>query len=173
VVVEHVFVSVLPVEEVLLRADEMLSSLGFIGPLDPAHFDATQPAAQRPASTTTVRDWKRGCDKLKKAKSISDLPQRARLEFDRGRVALALSVETPPRSDKLHAEMLLSIARSLELRLSKDASVTDSLAPADAVQAEIDRKTRRARIARIIVLSILVLFILGVVALVIVATRYP
>jgi hypothetical protein len=172
VVVEHIFITTLPHEEAFTRADETLASLGFIGPLDPSLYDASQPAV-RTAPSVITRDWKRGHKKAKRNAKHSDLPQHARVEFDRGRITLALSVEIPFKQDKLHSEMLVSIAKSLELRLSKDASVTDSLTPADAIQAIIDKKARRATIGRAIAISFLVLFVLGIVALGIFAASHP
>ena len=128
-VVEHTFVTTMGQEDALRSAAEFLHGAGFYAPPEGAF-------ALGPAGWQRLR-MRRGMEKLTQAKRASDLPQEVRLEYDRGRVNLALSVMVPPQARKwglsgivwaddlgpsnkespLLGAMLITLARSLELLL--------------------------------------------------------
>ncbi|QOV88084.1 hypothetical protein [Humisphaera borealis] len=88
-VIEHTFVTTMPVGQALTTAGEFLSARGF--------------QAQAETAFTMGGAWQaiellRGKAGAGSAKSLSELPQRVRLEWDRGRVVVAASIY--PKNDK-------------------------------------------------------------------------
>ena len=152
--VEHVFVTTKEAPEALSAALGFLQRLGF--------------AVQ--SRTQTGLEVQRGLGKPARAKRISDLPQRARLEFDRGRVTLAASVREHRKAERLHAEMLTALAEGLELLLAQGRPEEEACLRWDQVDAEIvaraARQRRRRRIAIVfLLLIILIPFVLAIALL--------
>ena len=123
-IVEHTFITTLEGDDAIKRISDFLFQRGFtVVPKSAFGLDA---------QTRTIT-LTRGRAKAAKAKSIDELPQEVRVEWDRGRVIVAASIEPherssfsmssahiKPDSPKLyvHRELLMVIATSLETLLS-------------------------------------------------------
>lgn len=87
--VEHTFVTTIPMAQAMPTIEQFLRSRGFIIPEDapPASEGSSQPALhlQRPIGRVGRNRW------------LAILPQILRLQFDRGRITLALSIS--PQTD--------------------------------------------------------------------------
>jgi hypothetical protein len=141
--VENIFITTLDAGPTLDAANEYLTALGF--------QSAPSSEPQPPANTA---QWSRGLKKLKHYVRISDLPQRARVDFDRGRVTFAISVEERGKEKPaLHEGMLMSIATGIEQYIG-GKPMTDALAVVDGPQAGIEKHFRRQRLIKWIILSI-------------------
>src|SRR5262249_14921959 len=83
-IVEHTFVTTLDAPDALRRASRLLEDHG---------FKAEEPSAFEPSSSGP-RDLKlqRGQRKPARARSIVQLPQEIRLQWDRGRITVAMSI---------------------------------------------------------------------------------
>jgi hypothetical protein len=165
-ILEHSFVSTMPCDELMTAAQDFLGVRGFL----------PEPLENDPTPRLQVR---RGRLKAGRTRSILELPQCIRLDWDRGRVNLALSITPNVQSTggfalsgastvsskskklRLHAALMTAIANSLELLLA------DRLPPAQAavewlqVEDEIVKKT--ARDAKLRVWKILLIMVLVIV----------
>ena len=83
-VVEHTFITTIEGHDALRMAWELLVSRGF-APLPPLE------AAQLPHSPNAV-ELRRGRENPDRAKSVVELPQFVRVEWDRGRVTVAAAI---------------------------------------------------------------------------------
>src|SRR5690554_5084575 len=98
-VVEHVFVTTLEESEVMRRAAMALGAMGFAA------------AADAPSGGLLYRRGKRSAAK---ARRPSDLPQAAAVQFDRGRVTLAASMELRQKPTQMHKDLLIALASAVE-----------------------------------------------------------
>ena len=127
-VIEHSFVTTLDPQQTMRAASEFLGSHGFIAQTR-AGFAMGQGEWDR-------LEMRRGQTKLRKAKSVAQLPQVAHVHWDRGRVNVGLSIEPSAawggnsvfqmgitsnsmvvgnaKKMKLHAALLMAIANGLE-----------------------------------------------------------
>jgi hypothetical protein len=181
-VVEHVFVSALPPAEVMSRASAFLAARGF------EHVRETSfPVGQ---DGWTALQMRRGRKNPARAKTVAELPQTVRVEYDRGRVAVAISITASaawgasggfaissaitserPKRMKLHAALLHAIARGLEILLAHDQSGQADYAAWDASETDIRAAARRRRIRSVIVLIILLGFLAVLIGAIVMAVR--
>src|SRR5205814_3803523 len=82
-VVEHTFVTTMQDREALTAATGLLNSRGFVA--------VGEQAFSMDGSWNNV-EMRRGRAKPRGAKSILDLPLNVRVEFDRGRIAIAAAI---------------------------------------------------------------------------------
>ena len=175
-VIEHSFVTTLEQEEALAQANRLLRGRGFNG------------LALSAALSPSRLELRRGVAKAAKAKTIMDLPQVVRVEFDRGRVSVACAIEPnalfgasnvfgvtldPGTSLKAHAKMehheriLVGIAQALEASLVHGVPDEQAVAHWDQVERDADEFCRR-KLRRRKVYGLTALFIVfGLLALVI------
>ena len=176
-VIEHTFVTTLDAAETTQRARELLTSRGF-----------------RPRSSTggaetgsgSHLEFYRGTTAAKSAKSVSELPQVVRMDLDRGRVTVAISIEASatwggasgwggpserPQKMTLHTRLLTAIANALEAVLARGLEAPEATAEWDKVERDVTiaaedvaRAGRRRLIALLVVLG---LIIVGIVLLVV------
>lgn len=174
-VVEHVFVTVLESADALKRASDYLSARGFaVAPDSAGGFTV---GGENPAWTTL--EMQRGKTSSGRAKNIAQLPQKIRIEWDRGRMTVALSIaasaawggssfmltnQTPGNLKKmqLHIRLLNAIAIGLEHLLAYNGTGQPEYADWDATEKEILAVARRRKIRTIIIL-LLVFLMLGAV----------
>lgn len=98
---------------------------------------------QRDRSSRAVLD--RGLDAARDAaRSLEDQPQHAVVESDRGKVSIAISIESHRRASPLHADMLLEIARLVEKGVAQGEVNVES----DAGWIEIKRRIRAWNLRR-------------------------
>ena len=108
---------------------------------------------------------RRGVAKASKAKKISDLPQEIRLEFDRGRVNLAASLEEFRKSGELHRDLLLALALMLERAVGNGMALEQAGCDWEDVHTRIEASARKANRRKVIIATILILFIVGLITL--------
>lgn len=146
-VIELSFISTLPPEEVMQQAKVYLAARGF----------GRLPSGGR----SDVLEMERGVHRAAKAASIVDLPQRVRIDYDRGRVSVAASIEANavwggggsfgmvserPKKMVVHARMLRAILLGLEMLLAHDATGQHDYADWDLAEATAsDLAYRRKR----------------------------
>jgi hypothetical protein len=184
-VIEHTFVTTLEPNDTMRAAAEYLSARGFTRADPAAGFDVSgQPQAW------TSLEMRRGKKKAARARNVLQLPQTVRLEWDRGRVNVALAIaansawgggsaltvsgETPGKLKKmkLHTELLNSIALGLENHLAHDGSGNSDYTQWDTAEVAIRAAARRRFIRNtIIVVVFLALVITGVALLVMSANK--
>ena len=174
-VVEHVFVTTLEAPDALRMASEFLTGGGF---------------AVQGQNAFQLGGWNnveltRGKVNAARAKTIQDLPQRVRIEWDRGRVTVAAyiqafghgtwsvgsGVELPANSPKvrLHAQLLTAIAHGLELLLAYHRPPEEAYRAWQQVAALIDEDARRRKRNSRLLIIVLVLLFAGLIGLAIVA----
>ena len=146
-VIEHTFISTLPAEEIMQRAKAYLAARGF---------------ARLPSDGKThVLEMERGARRAAKATSIADLPQRVRVDYDRGRVSVAGLIEANaiwggsgsfgfvserPKKMIVHERMLWAIVLGLETLLAYDRDGQADYTNWDLVEATAsDMAYRRKR----------------------------
>jgi hypothetical protein len=153
-VVEHTFITTLESHDVIRMAWELLISRGF-GPLPP------QEMALRPQGPNVV-ELRRGRERPDGAKSVLELPQFVRVEWDRGRVVVAASITprtwmgrqyTPGSitSQSAHARqpdqegLMLAVVGALEMLLAYRRPPAECVAGLDHLQHRLHDDARRAR----------------------------
>jgi hypothetical protein len=123
----------------------------------------------------------RGRDNAARARSVEELPQRVRVEWDRGRVTVAAyiqafgrsafsvgsGVELPAHSPKvrLHAQLMTAVAQGLELLLAHHQPPDEARRPWDAAAAMIAADARDRRRKRNVALTVLALLFAGLIGL--------
>ena len=150
ILVEHSFITRLAAEEALLRADDLLGAFEFV---------------REPSSEPNVIEFRRGRRKAAKARKVSELPQRLRLEYDRGRVALAASLEEYRKAGPLHRELLLTLAESLELAIGQERPLEEARARCYEIHEQIDARACRRRWRDHMMIAALLLFIVVVLGI--------
>jgi len=158
-IVEHVFITTLDAPEALRLASDFLMAAGFRVPQDHA-FSQAEPR--------TKLDAVRGVENAGRAKSIDQLPQRLVLEWDRGRVTIAASIEwfapgafrtgsakePPPHSPKVrpHIELVHGLVVALEALLARRVPMEEARRPWAELEARLRADSIRQRRKRNIVL---------------------
>ncbi|HZZ41406.1 MAG TPA: hypothetical protein VFE58_00585 [Tepidisphaeraceae bacterium] len=178
-VIEHTFITTLDSSTALQSAAQLCQQHGFVTAGESA-FPMTGPE-------WTDLKMARGVKNPRRAKSISQLPQILRLQFDRGRINLAISLqpggpwgggsfytEGKPTSKRmrLHRELLTSIALSLESLLANRAPLDQATTQWSQIETEIARLARRRKIRQRIILAIVLLLVLAAVVLPMLITVY-
>lgn len=177
-VIEHTFVTTLDASEALQAASSFLEQCG---------FSAASPT--RPSSL----EMRRGKSNPGRARSVAELPQSIRLDFDRGRIGLALSITPSPawgggswlnseveikatdqkllKRMKLHTDMLIAIAGGLEkILVHRAAADVASREWAEAEERIADAARRRKR-RNMVVATCLSLFVAMILGLVVYSVR--
>jgi hypothetical protein len=170
-VLEQIIVTTLPMPEAMARAEQYLATRGFV----PASAAANAFPISVDNQATTLQ-MRRGRKSERGAASVSQLPQQVRLDYEHGRVTIALSIgnvaalsSASQRDKPLQSELLLAIARGLEELLAYGRSGEIHYDQWDSAERQIQdaakRRTRRNRIT----LIILLLIVAGLVTLIVVA----
>ena len=173
-VVEHTFITTLEGHDALRMSWELLVSRGFV-PLPPPE------AALRPQSPNAV-ELRRGRENPDRARSVVELPQFVRVEWDRGRVTVAASII--PRtawgrqyspgaivSKSMNARepdqenLLLALVASLEMLLAHRRTPAECVVGLDQIQDHLTRLGRRKRTRNWLILLGVVVAIVAVVVL--------
>lgn len=177
-VVEHSFVTTLDGPQALQAASAFLAQRGFV-PANTGAFPMTDPAW----STIKMTRGKT----TRTARSVSQLPQSIRVDFDRGRVTLAIAItpsaawgagsfysEPKPTHKRLrlHRELLTAIASSLESLLVHRQPEPQAAAFWDAAEVEIARAARRRKIRNAIILTAVILLVAVGIVIPILAAEY-
>ena len=153
-VVEHTFITTVEGHDALRMAWELLVSRGF-GPLPAAE------AAQRPPVHNAV-ELRRGRENPDRAKSVVELPQFVRVEWDRGRVTVAASITPRTAWGRQYApgaivskplsarepdqeNLLLAVVGSLEMLLAHGRAPAECVAGLDQIQYQLVEMARRKR----------------------------
>jgi hypothetical protein len=174
-IVEHVFITTLDAPAALRLASEFLTAAGFRVMRERA-FSVDAP--------WTKLDVARGVDGAARAKSIDQLPQRLVLEWDRGRVTVAASIEwfapgafrtgsakePPPHSPKIrpHIELMHGLMLALEALLARRVPMEEARQPWAELEARLRAESIRQRRKRNTVLWSVVVGIFLLVFLIIV-----
>ena len=118
-VVEHVFVTTLEMDEALGRTRRLLTELGF------------RPKPSVASCVHAVRGRKRP-----NSRKLIELPQVVQVEFDRGRITVAAGITLRRGKDlPIHAQLMTALARGLELLLVEQAADQRAAEEFLAVQA--------------------------------------
>jgi len=159
-VVEDTFVTTLESEEALCRAHTLLSSIGFTTP--------PQRGIPMAGTAWTTLEMKRGRKQARNHYCAADCPQRLRVEWDRGRITLANSMETIRKPKAPHKEIALGVARGVEDLLCRQTPIEDCHRTLAEMEGRI-RKAHRRKAA--LVWIILLIFIAACVGLIIMAAN--
>jgi hypothetical protein len=158
-IVEHVFVTTLGSSEAIRLACDLLERRGFVRQAD---------GASSSPGDGIVLVFTRGHVKPRQAKSISELRQQVQIEWLRGRVTVAVSIEPfghtatsgftqrlPENSPKakLHVALLMAIAQGLDSLLAGQKPPQEAGLMWDGVEQAIAEDARRQRRKQRIVLS--------------------
>jgi hypothetical protein len=179
-VIEHTFVTTLDAAQALHEASSFLGNRGF----------TASNSSGWPADATAGRlEMQRGKENAARAKNVSELPQNIRLDFDRGRVAVALSI-TPSatwggkswastetgvsakdvanaKKMKLHHDLLVSISSGLEDLLVQRAPQEIAVGAWISAEGAIADAARRHKRQMLITLLIVILVAAGIIGLVV------
>jgi hypothetical protein len=161
-VVEHSFITRLGPDETMRTALDYLREYGFA---------SAEPAGFRLAGDAwTSLKVHRG-SKITSRTAVADLPQVVHLEWDRGRVNVAASIEVPKKELRAHSELLIAITLALEELLATGLSPSEAgrqlrqVAIEQGQEREEQRRRRRNRTI-IVVLFVVLAFSLLVIAIV-------
>jgi hypothetical protein len=148
-IVEHTFVTALPVEEAFAVVEKILEPLSF----------------SRKLESGSVREWKRGKEDAERATRLNDFPQQVRMDFDRGRVAIAASVDQGRRPHKLPPLLMVALTLAAERALVLRQPTPEASEDVLRLQEKITRRDRRVRIAFVLtIVTILGLFAAAIIA---------
>lgn len=148
-IVEHVFITTFEAAETLGLASQFLAKRGFEA--------IAQGAFALGPQGWNVLEMSRGKKKAARAKSVVQYPQQIRLEWDRGRVTIAVSATSPlegqatrigrPKGKFIERqrEMLMTIATQLEHLLGLRRAPEHVFHAWSQIEDEIDRSDRAHR----------------------------
>jgi hypothetical protein len=179
-VVEHTFVTTFSDHEALGAAAALLTSRGFAAVGDRAFA--------MDGAWTNV-ELTRGKTNPARAKSIAELPQNVRIEFDRGRICMAASLTPWRRGGRdqipgemttrsvnkphpLQQELLLALVAAIELLLVHRQPPERCTARLDQVEAQIQEYARRMRRRHWTIGLIVLGIIAAAIALLVTAINY-
>lgn len=121
-------------------------------------------------------ELRRGAVKSKRNRGVNQWPQQVRVEWDRGKVDVAVSVTPPPRArfdsdpaklgkkeKALVERMLFAVAQSLELLLARGVAPAEARAGLDRLDRELEDQARRARRRQTITLIVVLVFVVAAV----------
>jgi hypothetical protein len=174
VVIEHTFITTMPPEQAMSAASQLLASRGFINAAE---------VAFRMDGEWTCLEMRRGETSPRKAKSIPELPLSVRMDYDRGRINLALSMPAYRRSfwtgggehaperpqARPHVQLLLHIANALEALLAPGPQRPTVGAEWAALESHLIQEGRARARRRQVVLYLALMFAVAMIVLLIVA----
>jgi hypothetical protein len=146
-VVEHVFITTLEPEQAMQTALNFLQERGFVSD-GPSGFRFANDA-------WTSLKVRRGKTTVRAAMNAVELPQTVRLEWDRGRVVVAASMDVPAKQLPEHQGLLMSIATALEELLARrmvPEHAGQSLRHLEESLVEEARRKRRKRTRTLLIL---------------------
>lgn len=151
--VEHRFVTTAPAAETFTTIARTLNSLGFR--ID--HEDGSGLKASK------------GLNKAAKAKSVSELPQSVKVNFDRGRVELAVGAELKGKTGgHLPEHQALLVAQIIEADLTSESEAARLRSAWQDLEIQIwehrDRQARKRTMAWLGVIGLIVFVIVAIVA---------
>jgi len=149
-IIEHTFVTTFEGDAALDVAARLLASF---------YFEIT-------ARDESILQARRGASNAGRAKNACELPQRVRIEFDRGRITLAASIEPGRKPKPEHAALMKLLATTMEAYLCRPAEQDAARAAWWQLEQKIVSDARRRRLILKIVLALLLLatFVFIVVA---------
>jgi hypothetical protein len=136
VIVEHTFITTRPEPDAFAAAHDLLTLLKFQPAPDPVG----------------AREWSRGKKHARQTDTMTQLPQRVRMDFDRGRVSVAGSVELRHKRQLEARDTMVAITVALEQLLAHGQPMAAAAADALAKQAWIARMDWRRRMTWLAVL---------------------
>jgi hypothetical protein len=148
VIIEHTFVTVRPETEAFAAAGNLMTLFKF---------------APRPDPAPSAREWSRGKRDARQAYGMTNLPQRLRIHFDRGRVSVAGAVELRHKNQLEARDTIVAMTVALEMLLAQGASPEAASADVLAKQAWIARVDRRRRIMLACLITLPFLLIIGAI----------
>lgn len=117
-VVEHEFITTLEPGDALGRLAQFFGERGFA----PCHASGRPAfpveAAAGSANAWSTLEFRRGRKTPRRVKHVGDLPQKLRVEYDRGRVQVAVLLEPYPRAREHDTAYGLGLAQIPQLVLS-------------------------------------------------------
>jgi hypothetical protein len=129
-------------------------------------------------------EMRRGKASASRAKTVTDLPQVVRVQFDRGRVTVGLSIDTnavwgtqstlggTSRSAKnvqVHTELLTAIAVALEQVVAHGQAPDSATGEWDRIEAQVAARARRRARNLWITLAVIIGLFAGMITIAIVA----
>ncbi len=184
VIVEHSFVTTLPSQTALTAASEMLAAGGFLA--------EAQDGFRVGETQWTTLQMKRGKKTSARAKDPTECPQRIRLDWDRGRVTVAASIEPKSRrrgyyyggllglalaaadqksgkATKDYTDLLIVISIALEDLLARRSPPDVAVKNWYALQNQLKIKAKKSRTRSWIVLAIFLAVMIGLVVFAVIA----
>jgi hypothetical protein len=136
--VEHSFVTTLSETEAMHRGAEFLAHLGFKSSINAGQL----PQTLRPGAG------------LERFKPIIGLPRQIRLEFDRGRITAAASIEPRGKAINMYKDMLLAIVTGLERKLALGEPDESAATDWTRLMHQLEARRRRDQRFKLIALAI-------------------
>jgi hypothetical protein len=155
-VVEHTFITTLEPEQAMQTALNFLQERGFVSD-GPSGFRFANDA-------WTSLKVRRGKTTVRAAMNAVELPQTVRLEWDRGRVVVAASMDVPAKQLPAHQSLLVNIATALEELLARrvaPAHAGQSLRYLEESLVEEARRKRRKRTTTLLVVLVIVIALIA------------
>jgi hypothetical protein len=185
VVIEHTFVTTLPSRQALGAASEMLARGGFVAEV--------QEGFRVGETEWTSLQMKRGKKNTARAKDPTECPQRIRLDWDRGRVTFAGSIEAKStrrtfyyggvigmaiaaannkqgKNTKDYSDLMILIATALEELLARRTPPEVAQQGWFAFQDDLKLKAKKTRQRSWIMVGILLAVVVGFIVVIAVVT---
>ncbi|MBX3380683.1 MAG: hypothetical protein KF805_11370 [Phycisphaeraceae bacterium] len=179
--VEHEFITTLEADEAFSRAEKGLIAMGFerIGVFDPVKesrpctgcgYDLRGIDMKLPCPECGVRphlarrvEFAKGAKRSRKSMFLMQQdPQRVFVEFDRGKISVAASIEPYRKAEALHGEMMVLIARRTEGAVRGEDEASD--AEWQDLLLRIKKRDFRKKLRQWIMLGVVGLIILLLIA---------
>ena len=172
-VVEHTFVTTLEAPEAMRAVGTMLAELGFVAEVQNAFAMET---------AWNAIELRRGAAKSRRGRGLLQWPQQVRVEWDRGRVEVAVAIHPPPRgrldtnATKLGKKQsaaveqwMVTLAQAIESLLGHKLPQPEAQAGLVRLEQELAEKDRNARRNSMIVIIVAVTFCVAAVAILVAA----
>ena len=170
-VVEHQFVTVLDGPIALAAGQAFFEDLGFTG--ESADEKAVQLRRGRKeapnALSLSIGNRDRGFWGNYKAMDFRLLPQKARIEFDRGRVTVAVSLIQYGKPTPQQERLLMAAANGVEMVLVRHAEIAVARASWDQIDGEVEAAIRKRKRRSRIILLVVLIFLALMIGLVVIA----
>lgn len=181
-VVEHSFVTTLEFAQVYEMISSLMRRMGFAMTTECTHcgYDlrgtisnegarcpecgSSQAMHTRSETMASVIVATRGKEKAGTARKTEDLPQRVRVEFDRGRVNIAASLTPKAKVLPHHRTMMLAIVNAIEAVVGRNEDAKPYVEDWSNLRSEgdaYDRKQRQKRATGCALLVVLFVAIIG------------